>query len=316
MRSENPRRRPAHPAIDEKMVQQLVHRFYAHIRADAELGPIFNKAIGTDWDAHLDKMCDFWSSVMLMTGRYKGNPMVAHMRLKVVRPAHFERWLTLFRQTSQEVCPPEISELFIGRAENIARSLQLGMFFKPGRAATTATEEPVPCAEQSRNGHGNLKLVEEEFHMSTTAARRTAESPPAQAATTATVPPALKVVASPPIESMMHPHVYRIALGFWAVFLAIFWATFWVSTNALFMVVISTFYAVMFFGTPYVMLRQVPGRTTAKGPLRMFLEQPFATIDGSISGYEALLQVILVPACLILGSTAIGFIIHCARSIH
>jgi hypothetical protein len=82
------------------------------------------------------------------------------------------------------------------------------------------------------------------------------------------------------------------------------------------MVVISTFYAVMFFGVPYAMLRQVPGRTKAKGPLRTFLEQPFATIDGAISGYEALLQVILVPACLILGSTAIGFIIHSARAIH
>jgi len=56
------------------------------------------------------------------------------MRLKMVRPEHFERWLSLFRQTARQTCPAEIADLFIGRAENIARSLQLGMFFKPGRA--------------------------------------------------------------------------------------------------------------------------------------------------------------------------------------
>ncbi len=129
--SDNPRRQPVHPQIDEEMVATLVHAFYARVRADAQIGPIFARVIGEDWDAHLAKMCDFWSSVMLLTGRYKGNPMIAHMRLKMIRPAHFERWLALFRETAQTVCPPEIAALFIGRAENIARRLQMGMFFHP-----------------------------------------------------------------------------------------------------------------------------------------------------------------------------------------
>ena len=152
--------------------------------------------------------------------------------------------------------------------------------------------------------------------MSASAARRPLTGHPAPISTSAAMPRLLKVVASPAVETVMHPHVYRIALGFWTVFLAIFWATFWVSANALFMVVIGTFYAAMFFGVPYMMLRQVPGRTQARGTLQVFLGQRFATIDGTIAGYEALLQVILVPACLILGGTAIGFIIHWARTIH
>lgn len=134
MTSDNPRRQPVHPGIDEEMVATLVHAFYARVRADAEIGPIFDRVIGDNWDAHLARMCDFWSSVMLMTGRYKGNPMLAHMRLKMVRPQHFERWLLLFQQTAWAVCPREIAGLFIGRAENIARSLQMGMFFRPGEA--------------------------------------------------------------------------------------------------------------------------------------------------------------------------------------
>ena len=128
---ESPRRQPVHPSIDEGIIRSLVHGFYAKVRNDAELGPIFARVIGDDWDTHLVKMCDFWSSVMLMAGRYKGNPMIAHMRLKMVQPRHFERWLVLFRQTAEEVCPNEIAALFIGRSENIARSLLLGMFFRP-----------------------------------------------------------------------------------------------------------------------------------------------------------------------------------------
>lgn len=117
--------------VNEEMIVNLVHTFYGKVRTDPLIGPIFERVI-EDWDPHLAKMCDFWSSVMLMSGRYKGNPMVAHMRLKMVQPRHFERWLALFRQTARAECPSEIAELFIGRAENIARSLQLGMFFRPG----------------------------------------------------------------------------------------------------------------------------------------------------------------------------------------
>ncbi len=128
---ENPRRKPVHPDISEDMVRQLVHAFYTKVRADETLGPIFARVIGDDWGPHLAKMCDFWSSVMLMSGRYKGNPMIAHMRLKMVRPEHFARWLQLFRATALEECPPPIAVQFIGRADNIARSLQLGMFYRP-----------------------------------------------------------------------------------------------------------------------------------------------------------------------------------------
>jgi len=128
---ENPRRKPVHPDIDEDMVRQLVHAFYAKVRGDATLGPIFARVIGEDWEPHLAKMCDFWSSEMLMSGRYKGNPMIAHMRLKMVRPEHFARWLELFHATALEECPPPIAVQFGARADNIARSLQLGMFYRP-----------------------------------------------------------------------------------------------------------------------------------------------------------------------------------------
>lgn len=122
------------------------------------------------------------------------------------------------------------------------------------------------------------------------------------------------VVVTPPVEAAMHPHVYRIALGCWACFLAVFWATFWVSSNALFQVVIATVYAVMFFGVPYEMSRIYPGKRTSDKSIRQFLREPFQTRTGTMRGYEALLQVILVPVLLTIGGTAIGIIIHTARA--
>lgn len=119
------------PLTSEAEIEALVRRFYGRVRADDTLGPIFERVIGDDWEPHLQKMFAFWSSVMLMTGRYKGQPMVAHMRLKSVTPEHFDRWLALFEQTAREICDAETSDAFMLRAERIANSLKLGMFFNP-----------------------------------------------------------------------------------------------------------------------------------------------------------------------------------------
>ncbi|HEX4095600.1 MAG TPA: group III truncated hemoglobin, partial [Caulobacteraceae bacterium] len=69
----------------------------------------------------------FWSSVMLASGRFRGAPMPAHIRIAEIRPTHFARWLHLFRQAAAEVCPEPAAALFTARAEMIAESLQLGI---------------------------------------------------------------------------------------------------------------------------------------------------------------------------------------------
>jgi hemoglobin len=119
--------------IDEDMVERLVRAFYARVRMDTLIGPIFLRVIGEDWEAHLEKLCDFWSSAALGTGRYKGTPMQAHVKLDGLAPEHFERWLELFRATAREVCPPASADFFIDRAERIARSLQASLFFRLDR---------------------------------------------------------------------------------------------------------------------------------------------------------------------------------------
>ena len=123
-------RHKVHPDIDEALIDAMVETFYGKIRNDAQLGQIFNTRIGDRWPQHLAKMKDFWSSLMLTSGRYKGRPMPVHVQMSEVKPEDFTRWLELFRVTAHEVCEKDIAELFIERAQKVAESFQLCMFYK------------------------------------------------------------------------------------------------------------------------------------------------------------------------------------------
>lgn len=115
----------ARAGITEDLIDRQVRTFYGKIRQDAVLGPIFERVI-SDWEPHLLKMTDFWSSVLLGSRRYRGNPVARHAPL-ALRTPHFQRWLELFSQTAGEVCPPDAADLFRQRAGMIAQSLQLAM---------------------------------------------------------------------------------------------------------------------------------------------------------------------------------------------
>jgi hemoglobin len=117
----------------DHQIESLVAVFYARIRADAELGPIFLKAMGEDWTVHLKTMCDFWSSVMNTSGRYKGKPIPAHLKLPGVEPRHFERWLGMFSETAHTLFDPNLAAAFIQRAERIAESIKLAFAFHAER---------------------------------------------------------------------------------------------------------------------------------------------------------------------------------------
>jgi hemoglobin len=118
--------------INEDGLSRVVTAFYARIRQDAELGPIFNDAI-QDWPEHLEKLTDFWSSVMLTTGRYKGNPFGEHQKHPLT-PQMFDRWLSLWGQTVGELFGPEAAGQLRDRAGRIGASLQQGLFFRPAVA--------------------------------------------------------------------------------------------------------------------------------------------------------------------------------------
>lgn len=125
--------KPLPSMLDEAMIRAVVHGFYDEIRKDALLGPVFNGAIAADqWPHHLAKMCDFWSSALLRTGRYHGRPLPPHLALPDIGEDHFRRWLTLFRATVERICPPQVAALFLERAVRIAHSFRLAIAFNRG----------------------------------------------------------------------------------------------------------------------------------------------------------------------------------------
>lgn len=123
--------RPDSP-LTEEAIGRLVDTFYGKVRRDPELGPVFERAI-TDWTPHLDTMRRFWSSVMLTSGRYKGNPVAAHKRVDGIEMRLFTRWLALFDETCRELFDDALAAAFKEKAVRIAESLQLALFYRPDR---------------------------------------------------------------------------------------------------------------------------------------------------------------------------------------
>jgi hemoglobin len=119
--------------ISEDGIRRLVDEFYARVRADTEFAPIFNRAIPGDWGLHLGTMRDFWSSLMLTSGHYKGNPVAVHLRIDGMEPRLFDRWLELFSETCGELFDESPAETFRAKALRIADSLKLALFCRPDR---------------------------------------------------------------------------------------------------------------------------------------------------------------------------------------
>ena len=120
----------AETGIDEAMIELLIRGFYARVREDALLGPIFAAKI-EEWEPHLQKMFAFWSSVALMSGRYHGQPTARHLALPI-DARHFDRWLALFAETARDLCPRAAAERFILLSRRIAESLELGLASSQG----------------------------------------------------------------------------------------------------------------------------------------------------------------------------------------
>jgi hemoglobin len=113
--------------IDPAFISELVDGFYAKVRGDAVLGPIFAKRV-IHWPHHLAQMKAFWTSVLYQSGGFSGNPMLKHIAIPNIGPAEFAHWLDLFGQTLDEIAPSaEAHEAAITRARTIAQSLMLGI---------------------------------------------------------------------------------------------------------------------------------------------------------------------------------------------
>ena len=130
--------------ITEAEIANLVDHFYAKVRKDDEIGPLFNQEV-QNWDVHLALLKDFWSTVLLATGRYKGNPLVAHFRLPIEERS-FARWLALFTETASEVLAPSHAAIVVQKAHMIATNIK--------RVLASRSESP---QDQEHRSHAHVQ---------------------------------------------------------------------------------------------------------------------------------------------------------------
>lgn len=113
---------------NEQDVKLLIDTFYQKVTADPVIGYIFNDIAKVDWDHHLPRMYAFWEFLLLGKDTYQGNPLEVHRHLHQKVPlthVHFDRWITLFNSTVDEL----FSGLTAGEAKN--RASLIAMTWKP-----------------------------------------------------------------------------------------------------------------------------------------------------------------------------------------
>ena len=121
--------------ITEEAIKVMVDTFYLEIRKDTDIGPIFQAVIANDWERHLQLMCDFWSSVLLTSRRYHGNPFRAHLMVQDIKPEHFDRWLELFYATVNKLFVPTVAEDIYSRASRMGAAIKQRIMDNPFEAS-------------------------------------------------------------------------------------------------------------------------------------------------------------------------------------
>ena len=108
-------------------IENLINTFYNKVKVDDILGPIFNVKIPVNWEIHLPVMYQFWENAIFYTGGYTGNPMTVHEHIhkKVgLKSTHFDRWIELFNQTTDELFEGEKANLAKQRALSVGKVME------------------------------------------------------------------------------------------------------------------------------------------------------------------------------------------------
>lgn len=105
--------------VDEAAIREMVEGFYGRVQEDDLLGPVFERHMSADWPEHLDRMVDFWSSVLLASGRFRGNPRAKHDAIPGLTADHFDRWLELFEEQVMDLFPEHVGQDILGRARRM-----------------------------------------------------------------------------------------------------------------------------------------------------------------------------------------------------
>lgn len=87
-------------------IEKLVDVFYGKVLKDDVLAPFFKFL---DFEKHIPKMVHFWSFVLLDEAGYTTNVTEKHLKMPL-KGEHFDRWISLFQETIDELFEGEKAE--------------------------------------------------------------------------------------------------------------------------------------------------------------------------------------------------------------
>jgi hemoglobin len=143
---------PRHDIETREDCERLVREFYGRALPDVMIGYLFTDIAQLDLEAHVPEITDFWATILLGAQSYSGGAFRPHYALHQKSPlksGHFERWLTLWRGTVDELFVGPRAELAKQHATRVARAFH-------GRLESLSAEQAGPAVP------GGLLVVQHE----------------------------------------------------------------------------------------------------------------------------------------------------------
>jgi hemoglobin len=103
-------------------VSRLVKWFYARVRFEPDLEPIFNANV-PKWSEHLELLIDFWCGQTGGPTTYRGG-LGKHARLDL-KPEHFATWLRVWEQNCTDLLQPKERNEMIKLAKELATRMHV-----------------------------------------------------------------------------------------------------------------------------------------------------------------------------------------------
>jgi hemoglobin len=130
--------------------ETLVRAFYGRALTDDMIGYLFVDIAKLDLEGHIPEITSFWETILLGAHSYSGGAFRPHAALNAqvrLRSGHFERWLTLWRRSVDELFEGPRAELAKSHATRVARAFH-------GRL------QSLPSAEDPAPGTGGLSVTQ------------------------------------------------------------------------------------------------------------------------------------------------------------
>lgn len=108
-------------------IAQVVEAFYQSAIQDVEIGYIFTDVAKLNLETHIPVICDFWETVLLGNVIYRGSVVYKHISLhrkSPLLPEHFEKWLSIWRTTVDELFEGDKAEEMKRRAFMMAEMMK------------------------------------------------------------------------------------------------------------------------------------------------------------------------------------------------